>query len=420
MSASAAPAADRERLFEGRTGIVLGAVIAVGLAVTLFFTVFAPDPVTGGGPPPAGADTFSRSAIGYRGLVRLLEAELPVLVSRGYSAAKGSPERALVLFEPEPDGDLGQRFAELVAAAEKNGVPLVVALPKWRGRRAADRPAWIDAIEERPQADAERVLAALMHGDPAVYRVRRPASASGWRSELGGPAPELPRPQLLAPVGALVPLIAAGEGVLVAKVDGSPVWVVADPDLLNNAGLARGANAVIAHRLLVDELGAGALIVDESLHGYPPPATLWQALLRFPLLCFSLQLAALTGLAVWAGAGRFGRPLPPPSRLPPGQWTLVDNTARLLAVGRRPGSAAERYFHLVVERTAAALHLPPGLDPEQRLRELHRLSRLRGVEPGIAALRAELNRLSAGAEPRRVVAFGQAVHRWHQEIVDAR
>src|SRR5207245_1471038 len=122
------------------------------------------------------------------------------------------------------------------------------------------------------------------------------------------------------------------EGLLVALTP-SGVLVVADPDLVNTAGLGRGSNAAIARHLFVDVLGAKGLVVDETLHGFSHAPSIWGELFDFPLALVTLHLAAVAALAVWAALGRFGKAQKVPPRVAPGKRALIENTAALLGYG---------------------------------------------------------------------------------------
>ena len=119
---------------------LLGTAVAT-FAVTLFSLVFH-EPVQ---ERPGAADSYSRSALGHRALVELLEAEVPVLVSRGYSLPKASPERPLLLLEPAAGTD---RLAELVIDAYHEDVPVVVVLGD--GFRKLRKP--VDSIVAKSEA----------------------------------------------------------------------------------------------------------------------------------------------------------------------------------------------------------------------------------------------------------------------------
>ena len=88
------------------------------------------------------ADSFSRSLIGYNALTRFLEGEVPVLISRHFSAVKASESKPLLLLEPSEGSDA---LTEMVAAAMERRAPVVVVLPKWRGSPASGG-AWVRSV----------------------------------------------------------------------------------------------------------------------------------------------------------------------------------------------------------------------------------------------------------------------------------
>ena len=386
--------------FRRSTVAALAAVGGTGLLLMLLYGLFGPR--AAGGDPAAAA--LGRSALGYRALVRLLELEVPVEPAHGVLPPSASAERPLLVLDPTP-AEIA-RLRETVARASARGVPVVVVLPKWSGEADANRPGWLAAVELREPAAAAAALAAAVGNEPAAaggggpapaaeaaerdgprLEVVRPRRVDAWQVDLDGAAglvPDLPRPQLfLDRAGYFVPLVASAEGILVGRAKDLPVYVVADPDLVNVAGLGRGDNAVLAHRLLVDEVAPRAWLVRAGSFGALPPVdSIWRGLLRPPLVAFSAQLAAVALLLAWVAAERFGRPRRPPLRVAPGKRTLVDNTARLLAAAGDAGEALQRYLDLVARRCGERLGLPAGLEPRQRLHRLDRIGARRGTTRG--------------------------------------
>jgi hypothetical protein len=405
-----------EAIFSRRAarGLVLAG--GVTLAVTLLYMIFA-DPA--GEVDVLGANSFSRSALGYRSLVEVLEHEVPVVVSRLASEHKASPTAPLLLLEPPAHRDGLDHLARVLGTARERRVPRVVVLPKWRGSRPAGRldpspPGWVTRVEALPLEEPRRVLATLLGDAGADAEVRRSAPAPG-------PAPaELPWPQLIRS-SRLETVVAYGGDALIARLPGEAVYVIADPDLLNTAGLGRGDNALVVHELLIDRLAPEAFVVDEVLHGFGRSQSIWRELLDFPLICVCLHLAALLAVVLWATTGRFGRPLRPPPRLPPGKLTLLDNTARLLTLAPRSRQAVESYLELTVRQAARQASLPPGLGARQRIERLSELDRRRGVGEDLGHLEWCVSQMPIdGAEPARALALAHALYRWQKETFDGR
>lgn len=414
--------------FRGRTAAALAAVGGTGLALMILYLVFGP---RAAGSDPAAA-ALARSALGYRALVRLLETEVPVHPAHGVLPPSAAPDRPLLVLDPA--GAQLARLSDTVSRAAGQGVPVVVVLPKWTGLPDPRRRGWLESVELRAEEHASAALAAAVGSDleaPEELRLEvvRPPEPGRFRvyaglAAAGDLALDLPRPQLFRdPAGYFEPLVDTPAGILVGRARDLPVYVVADPDLLNVAGLGRGDNAVLVHRLLVGELAPSAWLVGAGSFGaLPPLESVWRGLLRPPLSAVSAQLAAVALLLAWAAAERFGRPLRPPARVPPGKRTLVDNTARLLDAAGDPGEALGRYRDLVARRAAERLGLPAGIDGGERLDRLDRIGRRRGASRRLARWAAEADALprDRAARRRRAVEVAAELNRWYREVCDER
>jgi hypothetical protein len=413
--------------FRRRTAAALAAVGGTGLALMILYLVFGP---RAAGSDPAAA-ALARSALGYRALVRLLETEVPVHPAHGVLPPSAAPDRPLLVLDPA--GAQLARLADTVSRAAGQEVSVVVVLPKWAGLPDRRRRGWLESVELRAEEHPRAALGAAVGSDldaPEEVRLEvvRPPETGRFRFHAGLAGGELaldlPRPQLFRdPAGYFEPLVDSPEGILVGRARDLPVYVVADPDLLNVAGIGRGDNAILVHRLLVGELAPSAWLVSAGSFGaLPPLESVWRGLLRPPLSAVSAQLAAVALLLAWAAAERFGRPLRPPARVPPGKRTLVDNTARLLDAAGDPGDALRRYRDLVARRAAERLGLPPGLDGGERLDRLDRVGRRRGASRRLARWAAEADALprERAARRRRAVEVAAELNRWYREVCDER
>lgn len=404
-----------DEIFTRRTAAWLLGLSAASLAATLISLALSGQ-VRAGDSPQANA--FSRSSIGYRALIELLEAGgVDVVVSRFRSAEKAGPSAPLLLAEPHWIDDGPHGLSAQIRAAEARGAPVVVVLPRHWGTPAGTKEGWIEAVDEA--GDPEEALA-IVAGEGCA--LAPPAAPSRWSSALpGGELPALPEaapllPQLVSEGCGLEPLLWSDAGVLVGQVPGRAAIVVADPDLLDTWGLAHGDNAVIAHRLFVEHLGARSLVVDEVTHGYQKVPSIWSELLTLPLLPVTLHALGLTLLALAAAALRFGRPLPLPPRVPPGKRALVESTAELLDGGGHHAESVRHYLRMTLRHTASALGLPPGDDP---LPALAALGRARDARADIAALAREADELPRKG-PRAAaaaLALARAVDTWRKEIL---
>jgi hypothetical protein len=392
--------------FSRTTLIVVIGVAVVSLGVTIALTIAGDDL---GEKRSAGVDGYSRSAIGHRGLVRLLEKlDVPVVVSRSDSGDKAG-HGLLIIAEPTVTDDASSaRLASLAASAPNT----LVVLPKWFG--SAERgQAWIADARLLPTSEVTPVVDALHITYTAIHRA--PAS-SGWVVEPEGDRPSIREPQELATDG-LTPLVTdLGGNQLLGQTerDGHTLTVLTDPDVLNNFGLRAAENARFTIDLIDRLRHGGPVVIDETMHGYAQQPSLVRTLFRFPLVLATLQVLVCAMLAVWAAMVRFGprREAPPP--IAPGKDFLIRNTAALLHYGGHHAHALKRYLQLTVAAVRHALHAP-ALPPAAMTAWLERVRAVRGGQISLVALEQAVG---AAATPARVVELADQVFRWRMEMTD--
>lgn len=443
-----------DEIFERRTAVILAGVCFVSLLLGLVFSVLAVRDEDGS----IGANAFGRSSVGHRALVELLgELGVDVVVSRFRSAEKSGPEVPLLVAEPlrlfddtdaleaaanedAKDGDetsdetsdetapspkpignaegdvlsLSYGLERILATAEDRGARTIIVLPKWRGEPSEEKAGWIGQANLLSTADAVDVLELAIGEACPVVRAENPAP---FQSSLpGGAAPTLPFAQLVDAECSLVPLLANETGTLIGRAKDRPVYVVADPDLLNTQGLAAGQNAAVVQQLVVGELHAKGLVVDEVLHGFGQVPSLWRELFSMPLVPITLHVLALLALAVLAALGRFGKAAKLPPRVPPGKRALIESTAQLLDGGRHHAESARQYVRATLRRASAEASLPPAEGPEALL-ALSTLAKSRGVTVDVTALLTEAEALGPGPRAAaRAVELAALAHRFRLEM----
>jgi hypothetical protein len=357
---------------------------------------------------------------------------------QSWGVGGAGPHAPLVLAEPDVVSGLEsgppallERIGNLRDEAKRAEAALVLVLPKWRGEPRDDRPGWLGRVSWRPAQEVFQVLGAL--GDPALAglslsrRDRGEVSlecTAGWPDAPARFAVSLSYPQLLPATPALEPVVTCGDNLLVgrraASSAGPEIFVIADPDLLNNQGLARGDNAALAGQLFVRGLEARGVVFDETIHGFLRSRGLLAEAFRFPLLPAVLQTFVLVGIVLWAGMGRFGKPLPAAGGLAAGKDVLIDNTATLLSHGGHAADSLARYHRQTVQSVAAAFFLPPGLPERETQRRLEEIARSRGGRLDLAALERQVERLgdapTAPAAAVRALRLARRLYRWRQEM----
>jgi hypothetical protein len=399
------------------------------------------------GPEKSGPSTYSRSAIGHMGIAEVLQRlGIPVVKSAYNSLEKLASGGVLVLAEPRPSAATEEAMRTLLKADA-----ILLVLPKWAGRPSDQVPGYIRDTRERSPADARWALR-LVAPQGEVERVR---GALTWTTNAIGPPPNLGVPVQLVRGEGLTPLIAAEQGMLLGEVreGGRRIWVLADPDVISNHGLARAGNATLAVAIVQKlrepaprpgtraaakgkssaspkraaapasraEQRLGPVVFDETVHGYSAsPTSPFLLAFRFPLVIATVQGLIAAALLLWATMARFGAPQPAPPALSAGRGGLLANMAKLIErSGHQPVMVA-RYVEETVREVARALHAPRGLSGDGLAAWLQRVGAARGVDVDCRAL---LSAVRAGGRGRRrdaLARIARDTHRWKEEILNGR
>ena len=391
--------------FSRTTLIVVIAVAAVSLGVAVALTIVGDEL---GDKRSAGVDGYSVSAIGHKGLVRLLEKlDVPVVVSRSNSGDKAR-HGLLIIAEPTVTDDASRERLTRLAASAPN---TLVVLPKWFG--SAERgKAWLSDARLLPVDEVTPVIDALELEHTAT--IERAHASRGWVADPGFTRPVIREPQLIATegLGAIVADPAGNQLLGQTPRNGGTLTVLADPDVLSNFGLRSADNARFAIDLIDELRHDGLVVIDETMHGYAQQPSLVRTLFRFPLVLATLQVLVCAVLVVWAAMVRFGprRAAPPP--IAPGKDFLIRNTAALLHYGGHHAHALQRYLQLTVLAVRHALHAP-ALGPAAMTAWLERV---RGVRGGQISLVGLERAVEEAATPARVVEVADQVFRWRMEM----
>ena len=386
--------------------IIVG-VGLVSLVVTVILTVMGPDAKYS-----AGTDGYSVSAIGHKGLVELLQKlDMPVVLSRNDSAMK-SKNGVLVIAAPKIADKENERLKALIATAPHN---VLVVLPKWYGY-ANDEGRWVGAVDLQPLVDVEAVLTAIgLTGDNPVSRTPI--------SPLWAPSKELvlPRPKIKLQAQAVAdelvePVIDDGQRALLSHFEheGKQIWLLADPDVINNAGLRSPENAQLAVALIDKLREGGPVVFDETVHGHAQAPSLVHVLFEFPLVLATMQVLICALLVLWAAMVRFGPKRAPPPPLAPGKDFLIANTAALLRFGGHDHDALERYLTSNIQIVRHALHAPDSLGPTALAEWLERVRGARGTQIALPHLQEAV---ASTRDPQRVLELADQVYRWRMEMI---
>lgn len=319
------------------------------------------------------------SATGFDGLAQWLEAE-GADVEIKTSAWPAPPDayglRVLPLYDTQPilERDAPTSEEELflqtderdevfdVATDKQLTIPTLYVLPKWRSGMRLSRRAHADFT-----------------GDPARLSdwTRLPGKFPG-KVRAGGDhlqkfrfagsdlmatiyAPQVFRDSRCAPLVGTREAMVLGvcDAVSLAPGEQPYVWILSDPDLLNNHGLSLGDNARIAAALLPDVADGRTIVIDYTTSIWAQtdadvvPERTWSDLLRFFAYPFSLLwigFAAFMALAIWRSWARYGAPLRMfDDEMGAAKDVSVAAKARLLRLSGHDGA-------LVAEHAAQRLH----------------------------------------------------------------
>ena len=341
---------------------------------------------------------------------------LPVVVSQHWGAAQEGESTLLLLLEPQSFSDDSGQF--LNDALAGTGDALLV-LPKWIGVPKLGNPGWVDRVLPVPDVAVERLLLDI-EVEGTVVHVPGDENCV-WETGPFGYAPFLSDAQLLRSED-VTPIIACDEGILLGEIrrEEGRLWVLSDPDLLSNHGLAKGDNArllaAVVQRFLPP---GGGVVIDETLHGYIASASIWRELLRFPLVLTTIQALLAGALLLWMAVLRFGSPAPAAVGAGPTKEYLIENTADLLLQGGQGAHTLRRYFQTSLQEVAHRLHAPPTLPVEALPDWLEAAGAARGVSTRLGDLghRIEGAATAGIADAEVLVRLAGDVYTWRKEMM---
>jgi hypothetical protein len=405
---------NEEPIFSPRLlmGWIAGAVVV--FAVSLYF-------MAGGeltGPDSTGASTYSRSAIGHAGIVEVLQRlGVGAVKSRYNSLEKLTPASVLVIAEPRPGKQSEDAIRTLLGART-----ILLVLPKWTGQPSEHKDGWLREVRERFPGDAQWALKLVA---PRAELVRESGEVK-WTTNGLGPVPDLASPLQLVKDAAMTPIVASDRGVLIGEIRQRDrrIWVLSDPDVISNHGLARSANAALAVALFNRLRGRdGSVVFDETVHGYlAKPETPFALMFRFPFVIATMQGAIAVALLLWATLARFGVPQSAPPPLRAGREGLLQNMAKMIEFGGHLQVMIARYVRETVRDVARQLHAPRGLAGGPLMAWLQRVGAARGSDVDCGAVVRRVSELDATRrrDLSPLIRLARDIHRWKGEVLDGR
>jgi hypothetical protein len=390
----------------------------------------------------AGAHAASHAAVGFSGLVRLAEAtdRNPQILRSEHAWDTDD----LVVATPE---DAATALGKILGA-RGTSKPTLFVLPKWNVQGDNSHKGWIRVKGLMPTFEPEGVFAPALEFDikrhldkkpalqvtddsmPASIRFATPAKLQ----VIERPAKPSKDDEDAAPVivtsaqdedadqsdddetfehtyDDIQPLITDGSGgIVLGEIDN--MFILADPDLIDNAGMKDERNASSALALLdwLKPAKSEEIDFDVVLNGLGESKSLLRLAFDPPFLAMTLTLAAMVLLLGIRAAGRFGAPRPRQRAIAFGKAALVDNGAMLVSKAGKARLLGGRYAEAIREQAVRAFAVSPRLAPadvDQYLDGLGRGDRFTEL----------VHRADAARDDHDMLAAAQALHTWKQEIV---
>lgn len=341
--------------FRTRTVLIL---IAAGVVLALGFLLVSAygervDRQRSNTPSPT-----SRFATGYYGLTRLIE------LSGGTVTLNGTPDDrphgGLLILTPNAQ----TKAEELQRAMGAHPGPTLVILPKWLTVPQRNRPN----REQRVATVSASSLIAILDQTVSVSpHTEREGTRLRYTSRLPLKPIRIDGAIRAIESDKLLPLIAAPDGAAVlAQFGDSGVYILADPDFLNNRGLAHRANAgaAIAMIAALDPEAPGTVIFDTMLPYGAGDRNVTQLMFEPPFAGVTIALAVAALLAGFATLMRFGPVRREPRGIPLGKAALIENIVSLARRAKRTREGGGAYADAIRDWAARRLALPRTLQGE--------------------------------------------------------
>lgn len=346
--------------FRLRTVVVVIAIAVMSFGALLTLMAWGPELQN---TSRAGAHAYSNSALGYAGLVKLIEARgRSVSISR--TPQMLDAHDGLVILAP------GIAASKLEDQLPLYG-PALIILPKWYGRTDRRKPQWQEDISLQNTYRAESVLGHFDE-DASIRHVTPSGTVSiGSRKFLA----KFEEKMQIIKSKQLEIVIAAPGGALLTKLADDDVYILSDPDLANNFGLAEPENARLMLTIidLVETNGSDGVVFDATLNGFERSTNLLRILLDIPFLGATLTILMGFLLLGWSACIRFGTPAREAPAFALGKQALADNTAGLITMTRREARMAPGYLALSRKAIAKSLSTPANLSEAEFRALLDRL-----------------------------------------------
>jgi hypothetical protein len=398
--------------FSVRTMFVMVLVGIVCLAGIALLSAFEPELRSG---DDGQAHALSKSSVGFLALTRLME-NTGFDVARDRDGIEEDINNSTVVLTPS-FATTSEQFLDYVREG-----PTVIILPKWFTQRDPKNKGWVKLVALTDKIDTLNILPENLRKNGLIieavgtksYPLIYNNSATGSTYNFGTSQPIRSLRVIQGPNLEPV-LVVPNVGAVIAKHKETNMYIVAEPDLLNNAGMANLNQALMAETFILDimhEDDETPLIFDLSLNGFQRTPNLGRLFIQPPLLGATLCMVLAAILMAIQAAVRFLPPREATRVVALGKRALADNTAGLIRMGRREHRMGVPYANMMKRSVAKAVGAPISLDPIAQTAMLDRVSELSNSQFRLSTLMSEAGGVS---NPTDLVKVASDLHRWKQE-----
>ncbi len=365
----------------------------------------------------ARSHALSKSPNGFAGIFRLMRTEDETVGTLRSTEDMWSKDVGLLIVTlPSPYS--GEKLGRFDFSDRT-----ILVLPKWRTRISRKKkngvikllPYSAESIEDAVKGYASDLKISRKTGNDSVMF----DLSEGAQEYFSYPdaSHQIDSIQTLSS-GALEPIVSLagsdGKAVIFGKVPETNLFILSDPDLINNAGLKQYESAATAFDILTYMAPQGEpILFDLTLHGLGSNQNLVKTMLTPPLLAATLCLLATGLMLAWRAFTRFGEPQVRARVYASGKQALADNSADMIRLAGREQNMAPGYAALIRKLTAAALGLPKTLSEDQATESLDRMAKRSKIDGALSDMTHKSNYTTNVSE---LMALARQLHKWRQEM----
>ncbi len=397
--------------------IILAVIVAGALSIAAytFLSAYSPQLSSGNN---GGAHALSNSATGFSALVAL--AKESGMASSVYRDEDDSGEGALLVLTPEL-GTEADAVKKQIAAHQANG-PTLIILPKWLVQKHPVRPGWVQRLGDTPFMLSNEISEEYWGVKMSAKRVAGAAKTAQpvATSFDDGSAPvhlTLPPDYIAIDCAACEDglRLADGKYLVATSWPDYPVFILAEPDLLNNYGLrdkARGKAAMELLSRIASYGDADRVAFDVTLNGFGKKKSILRFLFEPPFLAVTLCLVLAAILAGWQAFNRFGPPARRAREIALGKNALIANGAELMKQAGKDHHGAGVYARHVRDQLASTLKAPSGLEDEALNRWLDRFT-----PTNMKSFSQLMHEMTGAPDAGEMVKIGREMSRWRKGVL---